>query len=61
MSAALRRCTNVAAFFALMQPGATFIGLNLAAGGIPGHGSPVKVSGKWFKAVLMACAATTTA
>src|SRR6476619_465840 len=42
---------NVAAFFALMQPGDTFLGLNLAAGGHRSHGSPVNVSGKWFKAV----------
>src|ERR671911_1716862 len=31
---------NVAAFMALMQPGDTFLGLNLAAGGAPRHGSP---------------------
>src|SRR5882757_1452387 len=42
---------NVAAFMALMQPGDTFLGLNLAAGGHHSHGSPVNVSGKWFKAV----------
>ncbi|MBM3528793.1 MAG: serine hydroxymethyltransferase [Alphaproteobacteria bacterium] len=42
---------NVAAFFALMQPGDTFLGLNLAAGGHLSHGSPVNMSGKWFKAV----------
>jgi len=42
---------NVAAFFALMQPGDTFLGLNLAAGCHLSHGSPVNVSGKWFKAV----------
>ena len=42
---------NVAAFFALLQPGDTFLGLNLAAGGHLSHGSPVNVSGKWFKAV----------
>jgi glycine hydroxymethyltransferase len=42
---------NVAAFYALMQPGDTFLGLNLAAGGHLSHGSPVNVSGKWFKAV----------
>jgi len=42
---------NVAAFFALMQPGDTFLGLNLAAGGHLSHGSPVNISGKWFKAV----------
>jgi glycine hydroxymethyltransferase len=42
---------NVAAFMALMQPGDTFMGLNLAAGGHLTHGSPVNMSGKWFKAV----------
>jgi glycine hydroxymethyltransferase len=42
---------NVAAFFALMQPGDTFLGLNLAAGGHLSHGSPVNMSGKWFKAM----------
>ena len=42
---------NVAAFFALMQPGDTFLGLNLAAGGHLSHGLPVNMSGKWFKAV----------
>jgi glycine hydroxymethyltransferase len=42
---------NVAAFMALMQPGDTFLGLNLAAGGHLTHGSPVNVSGKWFKPV----------
>jgi glycine hydroxymethyltransferase len=42
---------NFSAFFALMQPGDTFMGLNLAAGGHLTHGSPVNVSGKWFKVV----------
>jgi glycine hydroxymethyltransferase len=42
---------NVAAFMALMAPGDTFMGLNLAAGGHLSHGSPVNMSGKWFKAV----------
>ena len=42
---------NVAAFYAMMQPGDTFLGLNLAAGGHLSHGSPVNVSGRWFKAV----------
>jgi glycine hydroxymethyltransferase len=42
---------NVAAFLALMQPGDTFMGLNLAAGGHLTHGSPVNLSGKWFKPV----------
>jgi glycine hydroxymethyltransferase len=42
---------NTAVFFALMQPGDTFMGLNLAAGGHLTHGSPVSLSGKWFKPV----------
>src|SRR5256714_13670235 len=42
---------NVAAFMALMAPGDTFMGLNLAAGGHLTHGSPVNLSGKWFKPV----------
>ena len=42
---------NAAAFMALMNPGDTFMGLNLAAGGHLTHGSPVNMSGKWFKVV----------
>jgi glycine hydroxymethyltransferase len=42
---------NAAAFMALMQPGDTFMGLNLAAGGHLTHGSPVNLSGKWFNVV----------
>jgi glycine hydroxymethyltransferase len=42
---------NVAAFMALMTPGDTFMGLNLAAGGHLTHGSPVNMSGRWFKPV----------
>jgi glycine hydroxymethyltransferase len=42
---------NTAVFLALMQPGETFMGLNLAAGGHLTHGSPVNMSGKWFKVV----------
>jgi glycine hydroxymethyltransferase len=42
---------NAAAFLALMQPGDTSMGLNLAAGGHLTHGSPVNLSGKWFKPV----------
>jgi glycine hydroxymethyltransferase len=40
---------NQAVFFALMQPGDTFMGLDLAAGGHLTHGSPANQSGKWFK------------
>src|SRR5512141_3022602 len=42
---------NQAVFLALLQPGDTFMGLNLAAGGHLTHGSPVNMSGKWFKPV----------
>jgi glycine hydroxymethyltransferase len=40
---------NAEVFMALMQPGDTFMGLNLAAGGHLTHGSPVNLSGRWFK------------
>ncbi|MEM7774563.1 MAG: serine hydroxymethyltransferase [Pseudomonadota bacterium] len=39
---------NQAVFLALMQPGDTFMGLDLNAGGHLTHGSPVNLSGKWF-------------
>jgi len=42
---------NQAVFFALMKPGDTFLGLNLAAGGHLTHGAPPNMSGKWFKPV----------
>ncbi len=42
---------NAAVFFALMQPGDTFMGLNLAAGGHLSHGMALNISGKWFKPV----------
>jgi len=42
---------NQAVFFALLQPGDTYMGLNLASGGHLTHGSPVNQSGKWFKVV----------
>jgi glycine hydroxymethyltransferase len=42
---------NQAVFFALLQPGDVFLGLNLASGGHLTHGSPVNMSGKWFKPV----------
>jgi glycine hydroxymethyltransferase len=42
---------NAAVFLALLSPGDTFMGLNLAAGGHLTHGSPVNLSGKWFKPV----------
>jgi glycine hydroxymethyltransferase len=40
---------NQGVFFALLQPGDTFMGLDLASGGHLTHGSPVNQSGKWFK------------
>ncbi|MEO6041204.1 MAG: serine hydroxymethyltransferase [Croceibacterium sp.] len=42
---------NQAVFLALLTPGDTFMGLDLAAGGHLTHGSPVNLSGKWFNAV----------
>jgi glycine hydroxymethyltransferase len=42
---------NQAVFFALLEPGDTFMGLDLAAGGHLTHGSPVNQSGKWFRPV----------
>ena len=42
---------NLAVFFALLQPGDTVMGLNLAHGGHLSHGSPVNISGKYFNVV----------
>ncbi|RWB57043.1 serine hydroxymethyltransferase [Mesorhizobium sp.] len=42
---------NQSVFMALMQPGDTFLGLNLSAGGHLTHGAPVNQSGKWFNVV----------
>ena len=42
---------NQAAFMAVMKPGDTFMGLDLASGGHLTHGSPVNMSGKWFNVV----------
>ncbi len=42
---------NQAVFLALLKPGDTFMGLDLAAGGHLTHGSPVNMSGRWFKPV----------
>ena len=39
---------NQGVFFALLQPGDTYMGLDLACGGHLTHGSPVNQSGKWF-------------
>ncbi|HTR13093.1 MAG TPA: serine hydroxymethyltransferase [Roseiarcus sp.] len=42
---------NQGVFMALMQPGDKFMGLDLAAGGHLTHGSPVNMSGRWFKPI----------
>src|SRR6202008_2921783 len=42
---------NQAVFFTLMQPGDVFMGLNLSSGGHLTHGSPVNLSGKWYRPV----------
>ena len=42
---------NLAVFFALLQPGDTVMGMNLAHGGHLSHGSPVNISGKYFHIV----------
>ena len=42
---------NQAVFLALLKPGDTFMGMDLAAGGHLTHGSPANYSGKWFNVV----------
>lgn len=42
---------NMAVFFAVLEPGDTFMGMNLAHGGHLSHGSPVNMSGKYFNCV----------
>lgn len=42
---------NMGVFFAIMEPGDTFMGMNLDHGGHLSHGSPVNMSGKYFKCV----------
>lgn len=42
---------NMAVFFAIMEPGDTFMGMNLDHGGHLSHGSPVNFSGKYFNCV----------
>ena len=42
---------NMAVFFAMLEPGDTYMGMNLAHGGHLSHGSPVNMSGKYFNCV----------
>ena len=42
---------NMAVFFAVMEPGDTYMGMNLDHGGHLSHGSPVNMSGKYFHCV----------
>lgn len=42
---------NMAVFFAVLEPGDTFMGMNLDHGGHLSHGSPVNMSGKYFHCV----------
>ena len=42
---------NMAVFFAMLQPGDTYMGMNLDHGGHLTHGSPVNMSGKYFHVV----------
>ena len=42
---------NMAVFFAILNPGDTYMGMSLAHGGHLSHGSPVNMSGKYFNCV----------
>ena len=42
---------NLTAYFSVLQPGDTIMGLNLAHGGHLSHGHPLNLSGKFFKVV----------
>ena len=50
---------NMAVFFALLTPGDTVMGMNLTDGGHLTHGSPVNMSGKYFKIVPYGVSADT--
>ena len=50
---------NLAVFFALLQPGDTVLSMSLAHGGHLSHGSPVNISGKYFKIVPYGVSAET--
>ncbi|MBP3313373.1 MAG: serine hydroxymethyltransferase [Oscillospiraceae bacterium] len=50
---------NLAAFFALVQPGDTVMGMDLSCGGHLSHGSPVNISGKYFNIVPYGVSAET--
>lgn len=45
---------NTAVYFALLEPGDTVLGMNLAHGGHLTHGSPVNISGKYYNFIRMA-------
>ncbi len=45
---------NMAVFFAVLEPGDTYMGMNLDHGGHLSHGSPVNMSGKYINAYLTA-------
>ncbi len=42
---------NLAVFYACMEPGDTYLGMSLPHGGHLSHGSPVNISGKYYKAI----------
>lgn len=50
---------NFAVFLSLLEPGDTIMGMDLSHGGHLTHGSPVNVSGKWFKVVHYGVSPTT--
>lgn len=50
---------NTAVYFALLQPGDTVMGMNLAEGGHLTHGSPVNISGKYFNFIPYGVSAET--